>query len=172
MHGTRTTRSWHIRFFFSQSMYVTNYLNLKVACGIFSNQISQALALALDCHATWTTRCSPGHWKTFNSTPDLYPLDVNSIPPLRQPKSSLLLLLLSHFSRVRLCVTPWTAAYQALDIANISSIGKTIRGWNHCSWASYGPTANPLIHMHLCEVEYLKVFASLLSTLLHFGLLH
>ena len=26
---------------------------------------------------------------------------------------SLLLLLLSHFSRVRLCVTPWTAAYQA-----------------------------------------------------------
>ena len=25
----------------------------------------------------------------------------------------LLLLLLSHFSRVRLCVTPWTAAYQA-----------------------------------------------------------
>ena len=25
----------------------------------------------------------------------------------------LLLLLLSHFSRVRLCVTPWTAAHQA-----------------------------------------------------------
>ena len=25
----------------------------------------------------------------------------------------LLLLLLSRFSRVRLCVTPWTAAYQA-----------------------------------------------------------
>ena len=25
----------------------------------------------------------------------------------------MLLLLLSHFSRVRLCVTPWTAAYQA-----------------------------------------------------------
>ena len=25
----------------------------------------------------------------------------------------LLLLLLSHFSRVRLCATPWTAAYQA-----------------------------------------------------------
>ena len=24
-----------------------------------------------------------------------------------------LLLLLSHFSRVRLCATPWTAAYQA-----------------------------------------------------------
>ena len=25
----------------------------------------------------------------------------------------MLLLLLSHYSRVRLCVTPWTAAYQA-----------------------------------------------------------
>ena len=25
----------------------------------------------------------------------------------------LLLLLLNHFSRVRLCVTPWTAAFQA-----------------------------------------------------------
>ena len=29
------------------------------------------------------------------------------------PLSHLLLLLLSHFSRVRLCVTPWTAAHQA-----------------------------------------------------------
>ena len=28
-------------------------------------------------------------------------------------KCSLLLLLLSHFSRAQLCVTPWTAAYQA-----------------------------------------------------------
>lgn len=118
-------------FFFSQSMYATNCL--KVACGIFSNQISQALALALDCHATWTTGCSPGHCKTFNSTPDLYPLDVNSIPLLWQPKPS-------------------------LNIANISSMGKTIPGWNHCSWGSYGPTANLLIHMHLCEVEYMKVF--------------
>ena len=76
-------------FFFSQSMYVTNHPNLKVACGIFSDQISQALALALDCHATWTIGCSPGHCKTFNSTPDLYPLDVNSIPPLWHPKPSL-----------------------------------------------------------------------------------
>ena len=30
-----------------------------------------------------------------------------------QESHSLLLLLLSHFSRVRLCATPWTAAYQA-----------------------------------------------------------
>ena len=28
-------------------------------------------------------------------------------------KQQYLLLLLSHFSRVQLCVTPWTAAYQA-----------------------------------------------------------
>ena len=27
--------------------------------------------------------------------------------------NGMLLLLLSHFSRVQLCVTPWTAAYQA-----------------------------------------------------------
>ena len=30
-----------------------------------------------------------------------------------QMSNLLLLLLLSHFSRVRLCVTPWTAAHQA-----------------------------------------------------------
>ena len=29
------------------------------------------------------------------------------------PASMLLLLLLSHFSHVRLCATPWTAAHQA-----------------------------------------------------------
>ena len=28
-------------------------------------------------------------------------------------RTLLLLLLLRHFNRVRLCVTPWTAAYQA-----------------------------------------------------------
>ena len=31
----------------------------------------------------------------------------------QQPRKRLLLLLLSHFSHVRLCATPWTAAYQA-----------------------------------------------------------
>ena len=31
----------------------------------------------------------------------------------------LLLLLLSHFSRVRLCVTPWTAAHQAPPVPGI-----------------------------------------------------
>ena len=34
-------------------------------------------------------------------------------PPLPHLPSHPLLLLLSHFSRVRFCVTPWTAAYQA-----------------------------------------------------------
>ena len=33
--------------------------------------------------------------------------------PLASPNPSLLLLLLSHFSRVRLCVTPYMAAHQA-----------------------------------------------------------
>ena len=33
--------------------------------------------------------------------------------PLCKSKETLLLLLLSHFSRVRLCATPWTAAHQA-----------------------------------------------------------
>ena len=34
----------------------------------------------------------------------------------------LLLLLLSHFSRVQLCVTPWTLAYQApLSVASLQA---------------------------------------------------
>ena len=43
-------------------------------------------------------------------------LQVNSLPtePPRKPcRYSMLLLLLSHFSRVRLCATPETAAHQA-----------------------------------------------------------
>ena len=32
---------------------------------------------------------------------------------VKKKNALLLLLLLSHISRVRLCVTPWTAAYQA-----------------------------------------------------------
>ena len=34
------------------------------------------------------------------------------------------LLLLSHFSRVRLCVTPWTAAHQALPSLTFVYIAK------------------------------------------------
>ena len=33
---------------------------------------------------------------------------------LKNKTTKLLLLLLSRFSRVQLCVTPWTAAHQAL----------------------------------------------------------
>ena len=40
----------------------------------------------------------------------LLSLQIYFMPP---PLLLLLLLLLSHFSRVQLCVTPWTAAYQA-----------------------------------------------------------
>ena len=36
---------------------------------------------------------------------------------------SLLLLLLSHFSRVRLCATPWTAAHQAPPSMGVQRIG-------------------------------------------------
>ena len=40
---------------------------------------------------------------------------VGSLPlaPPGKPQMRMLLLLLSHFSRVRLCATPWTAAHQA-----------------------------------------------------------
>ena len=36
--------------------------------------------------------------------------------------TNLLLLLLSHFSRVRLCATPWTAAHQAPPSLGFSSV--------------------------------------------------
>ena len=38
---------------------------------------------------------------------------TNYVPLVLKHRMSLLLLLPSHFSRVRLCVTPWTAAHQA-----------------------------------------------------------
>ena len=44
------------------------------------------------------------------------PIFSHIVGSVLAPKLScllLLLLLLSHFSRVRLCATPWTAAYQA-----------------------------------------------------------
>ena len=37
--------------------------------------------------------------------------------------SLMLLLLLSHFSRVRLCATPWTAAYQASPSMGSQRVG-------------------------------------------------
>ena len=40
-------------------------------------------------------------------------LQLNSVHIYHIPLSILLLLLLSRFSRVRLCATPWTAAHQA-----------------------------------------------------------
>ena len=38
---------------------------------------------------------------------------LNNLLKFTKFTNNLLLLLLSHFSRVRLCVTPWTAAHQA-----------------------------------------------------------
>ena len=68
--------------------------------------------------------------KSLQSCPTLYdPMDCSlpgfSVPGILQARTlewvaisfsnykSLLLLLLSRFSRVQLCTTPWTAAYQA-----------------------------------------------------------
>ena len=45
-------------------------------------------------------------------SPTLQP-DALTSEPSGKPLYPLLLLLLSRFSRVRLCATPWTAAYQA-----------------------------------------------------------
>ena len=39
--------------------------------------------------------------------------EFGGTPGVGDGQGGLLLLLLSHFSHVRLCVTPWTAAYQA-----------------------------------------------------------
>ena len=47
-------------------------------------------------------------WLTF-------PLGDQSRPPLRSIPTLLLLLLLSRFSRVRLCATPWMAAHGVLS---------------------------------------------------------
>ena len=56
----------------------------------------------------------PPQWEAFA----LYLEKSPCLPQLekklsQQWRSSILLLLLSRFSHVRLCVTPWTAAYQA-----------------------------------------------------------
>ena len=49
-----------------------------------------------------------------------------------------LLLLLSHFSRVRLCATPWTAAYQALPSM----------GFSRQEYWSGVPLPSPLQRLH------------------------
>ena len=54
----------------------------------------------------------PLQCRMLTGIPSLYPVDVCiRAPQIQQPKMSL--LLLSHFSRVRLFATPWTAAHQA-----------------------------------------------------------
>ena len=53
----------------------------------------------------------------------------------------LLLLLLSHFSRVRLCATPWTAAYQASPSMGFSRQ----EHWSGLPFPSPGDLPNPRI---------------------------
>ena len=57
-------------------------------------------------------------------------------------ESLLLLLLLSHFSRVRLCATPWTAAYQAPPSLGFSRQ----EHWNGL------PFPSPLESLHLFNI--------------------
>ena len=56
-----------------------------------------------------------GGWGTPGRFPHAHPLE--GAGPWEEPPGSAtqerLLLLLSRFSRVRLCATPWTAAHQA-----------------------------------------------------------
>ena len=51
----------------------------------------------------------------------------------------LLLLLLSHFSRVQLCVTPWTAAYQTPPSMGFSRQ----EYWSGLLFASLGDLPDP-----------------------------
>ena len=54
-----------------------------------------------------------GHAKVLEISFELWCVDAKSSPPWCLLSDKQLLLLLSRFSHVRLCVTPWTAAYQA-----------------------------------------------------------
>jgi len=57
----------------------------------------------------------------------------------------LLLLLLSRFSRVRLCATPWTAAYQA----------PLSMGFSRQEYWSGVPLPSPMYESHKISVEHL-----------------
>ena len=55
-----------------------------------------------------------GIFLTQGLNPHLLPCrQIITAEPPGKPNSTLLLLLLSRISRVRLCATPWTGAYQA-----------------------------------------------------------
>ena len=65
------------------------------------------------CQQIWKTQQWPQDWKrsVFIPIPKAMPKNAQTTAQLHS--SHTLLLLLSRFSRVRLCATPWTAAYQA-----------------------------------------------------------
>ena len=67
------------------------------------------------CQQIWKTQQWPRDWKSqllFRSQRKAMPKNAQTTTQLHS-YHMLLLLLLSRFSRVRLCATPWTAAYQA-----------------------------------------------------------
>ena len=85
------------------SILVANRLCCSEACGIFLDQGSNLCLL---------------HWQAdplllcHQGSPCFY-RNEKPLKGFEKRSNMLLLLLLSRFSRVRLCATPWTAAYQA-----------------------------------------------------------
>ena len=57
--------------------------------------------------------CPTCHSKTLYELPSYLGFQVPNLKDTGDIEFKLSLLLSSRFSRVRLCVTPWTAAYQA-----------------------------------------------------------
>jgi len=76
------------------------------AASMESQRVAHNLAIQQQQHSVlWGC---PGHRRMFISIPGPHPLDASSTPPLTVITRNvlLLLLLLSRFSHVRLCVTP------------------------------------------------------------------
>ena len=73
-----------------------------------------------------------------------------------------LLLLLSHFSRFRLCATPWTAAHQAPPPVGFSRqeswSGLPLPSPKHSSGACYLQVLNETRRIHRCQNVCLNVW--------------
>ena len=74
----------------------------------------------------------------------------------------LLLLLLSHFSRVRLCATPWTAAHQASPSLGFSRQ----EYWSGLPFSSpmHACTLSRFSHVRLCATLWTAAHQAPLST--------
>ncbi|XP_055440836.1 myosin-binding protein H-like isoform X12 [Bubalus kerabau] len=98
-------------------------------CGLSENapvtadlaHIQKAGPRALPSEISLKPRSSPSPWQTaLQSSATTPSSSAVSVPPPRC-HLMLLLLVLSRFSRVQLCATPWTAAYQAPPSMGFSS---------------------------------------------------